>query len=235
MTGSARTFSGNTNNRKPSTMANRAVVAIAAWTLFLMAPALFAQVRIPFPSPQDPGGPVYTTIERGLPLHDGPSAAVLFYREPACVPEDFNLLDGQDLVGFPDNPRAFGCPLTVDGFGVWKEAPPVDVVPQLVLTRGTGAVPVWFIAWSELEAAMADDVLTMNELRALPSGQVGYAIHFDEHRVLSEISDPSEIVATLALDGTARGASVTAQGLSTFEFSYTFERGRVRHVHIRLK
>ena len=178
---------------------------------------------------------MYTTIERGLALHDGPSAAVLFYRDPTCVPEDFNLLDGQDLVGFPDSPRAFTCPLTVDGFGVWKQGPPVDLVPQHVLTRGTGAVPVWFMAWSELDAAMADDVVTMGELRALASLRVGYAIHFEEHRVLSEISDPSEFVATLALDGTAHGASASAQGLSPFELSYTFERDRVRRVHVRFR
>jgi hypothetical protein len=231
---SRRTFGRKTSSRRPSTIATGATVALSAWFL-LVSPLLSAQVRIPFPSAQDSGGPVYTTIERGLALHDGPSAAVLFYRDPACVPEDFNLLDGQDLVGFPDSPRAFACPLTVDGFGIWAQGPPVDIVPRHALTRGTGAVPVWFVAWSELESAMADDVLTMKELRSLPSLQAGYAIHFEEHRVLSEISDPSEFVTTLALDGVAHGASATAEGLSTFEFSYTFDGGRVRAVRVRFR
>jgi hypothetical protein len=210
------------------------LVATVASSVLVSSP-VFAQIRIPFPSPQDPGGPVYTTIERGLDLHDGPVAAVLFYRDPSCVPGDFNLLDGQDLAGFPDNPRAFACPLTVDGFGVWKQGPPADVVPRHVLTRGTGAVPVWFVAWPELQAAMADDLLTVGELRTLPSLQMSYAIHFEEHRVLSAISDPSEIVATEALEGTAHGAWAGVERLSTFEFSYSFERGRVRLVRIQFK
>ena len=73
---------------------------------------------------------------------------------------------------------------------------------------------------------MADDVLTINALRAVSSLQVGYAIHFEEHRLLGEISDPGELVATLVLDGTARGASASDQGLRRFEFFYTFDQGR---------
>jgi hypothetical protein len=207
------------------------MAAVAAW--MIVSSAVSAQVRIPFPSPQDPGGPVYTTIERGLPLHDGHVAAVLFYRDPSCVPADFNLLDNQDVVGFPDNPRAFGCALTVDGFGIWTQGPPADIVPRHVVTRGTGAVPIWFVAWPELEAAMADDVLTITELRALPSRRVGYASDFEEHRVLSSIDDPSDIVTTLALEGRAHGAMATAHGLVLFEFSYSFERGRVRSVRVQ--
>jgi hypothetical protein len=226
MTGSTDTFASANRGRRPPTK-TRFTAAVAAW-LLLMTPAMFADVRIPFPSAQDPGGPVYTTIERGLAFHDGPPAAVLFYRDPGCVPADFNLLDGQDLVGFPDNPRAFACPLAVEGFGIWKQGPLVDIVPRHVLTRGTGAVPIWFVAWPELEAASADDVLTISELRTLPSLEVGYAIHFEEHRVLSEISDPSEFVTTIALHGIARGAAASDQGLRSFEFSYSFERRRLR-------
>jgi len=46
-------------------------------------------------------------------LHDEKWAAIPFYRGPACVPEDFNLLT------FFDAPRVFECPLTVAGFEIW--------------------------------------------------------------------------------------------------------------------
>ena len=218
--------------RKPSACVVAAVVAVATGTLVKTA-GLSAEIRIPFPSSQDPGGPVYTTLERGLALHDGPLAAVLFYRDPACVPEDFNLLDGQDLVGFPENPRAFACASTVDGFAIWNRGPLVDLAPRQVFTRGTGAVPIWFVHWAELEAAMSDGALFIAELRGLPSLQVGYAIQFDEHRILSEIVDPSEQVVTLAWDGVSNGALSSADTLRKFEFSYNLSRGRVRDVRIR--
>jgi hypothetical protein len=192
-----------------------------------------AEVRIPFPSSQDPGGPVYTTLERGVGLHDGPVAAVLFYRDPACVPEDFNLLDGQDLVGFPENPRAFSCPSTVDGFAIWNRGPLLDLAPRQVFTRGTGAVPVWFGQWAELEGAMSDGALFIAELRGLSSLQIGYAIQFDEHRILSEILDPSAPVMTLAWNGVSNGALSSAHTLQKFEFSCNLSRGRVRDVRIR--
>ena len=71
------------------------------------------------------------------------------------------------------------------------------------------------------------------ELRGLPSLQVGYPIQFDEHRILSEIVDPSELVMTLAWDGVSNGALSSADTLRKFEFSYNVSRGRVRDVRIR--
>jgi hypothetical protein len=229
-----RVWSGITHHRKLFAPVVGAAVAVATWTLLETA-GLSAEVRIPFPSAQDPGGPVYTTLERGLVFHSGSVAAILFYRDPACVPEDFNLLDGQDLVGFPENPRAFACPSTVDGFAIWNRGPLLDLAPRQVFTRGTGAVPVWFVSWTELEGAMSDDTLFIAELRGLSSLQVGYAIHFEEHRILSEILDPSELVTTLALDGVSTGALSSAHTLRKFEFSYNFRRGRVRDVRIRFE
>lgn len=46
--------------------------------------------------------------------------------------------------------------------------------------NGLGAVPVVFAAWSEIEAAIADDVLTLPELLDLPSAMVGLADHYKE-------------------------------------------------------
>jgi hypothetical protein len=232
MTGLSQQRYSDDRDRNLSRIARAAPTILTACILLVTA-AVSADIRIPFPSPQDPGGPVYTTIERGLPLHDGDAAAVLFYRDPACVPDDFNLLEGQDLAGFPDAPRAFACPLTVNGFAIWKNGPPLDLVPRLVITRGTGAVPVWLASWAELESAMADDVLTIGELRTLSSLRVGSAFHFEERRVLSEVSDPSELVTTVALNGTAQGLLIGADGLRGFEFSYIFGGGALHKVVVQ--
>ena len=126
-----------------------------------------------------------TTIgEPDQVFHDDRWAAIVFYRPPSCVPKDFNLLAFFDFPG-PSGPGAFGCnPPTTAGFNLWHNGPGIDAAPFLAVTHGVGAVPVWFIAWPALQAAMADRVLTMAELEALPAGSrlIGSASYF--HQVL---------------------------------------------------
>lgn len=145
-------------------------------TLMLMAfPAtVFANTRT------DGGGdlPYYARVERGEILHTAEWAAIIFYRPTECVPADFNLLDFYDF-------GAFGCiPPTTDGFILWSGEPWLSAPTQIKL-HGLGAVPVWFVRWSELAAAVADDSLTMAELEALPSLLIGYA------EIYTEILHPS--------------------------------------------
>ena len=68
-----------------------------------------------WPSAADPGLPFYARVELLPPyvFNDGEWAAIIFYREPACVPENFN------LIGFFDVPGAFFCPHTVQGHSLW--------------------------------------------------------------------------------------------------------------------
>lgn len=102
-------------------------------------------------------------------------AAIPFYRPPGCVPADFNLLD------FFDVPRVFGCgPMTVEHSTVWSNGPETDPVPMHTRSLGLGAVPVWFVSWPELEAAVADDEMTIGELARLPSLMVGSASIYSE-------------------------------------------------------
>jgi hypothetical protein len=133
-----------------------------------------AAVRETVPE-EGPGPPYYARLERtGVP-HTEEWAAIVFYRDPECVREDFNLLD------FFDVPDAFGCRLTVEGFQIWKNGPPpVDPAPIHGKWRGLGAVPVWLVSWPELETAIADDKLTMPELEGLPSLQKGSASLYQE-------------------------------------------------------
>jgi hypothetical protein len=142
--------------------------------------------------PEDhPGNPFYALLFNGL-LPESPHfffphangwGAVAFERELGCVPPDFNLLLEFDFTpAFPGGPpRAFLCTLTVEGFQLWHDPPDpptADASPIFILSRGLGDVPVVFARWDEIQAAMADAVLTLPELLALPSAMVGSADHF---------------------------------------------------------
>jgi hypothetical protein len=131
-------------------------------------------VRIP---DESPGVPAYARIDQLFPFHNEEWAAIVFYRDPACVPEGFNLLEYVDI------PAAFGCPLTVAGLEIWENGPPPlssDVAPIFSNLHGLGAVPVWFVSWPELQDAIADGVLTITDLASMASLQVGSASFFDE-------------------------------------------------------
>lgn len=101
-------------------------------------------------------------------FHDESWAVVVFYRPPGCVPRNFDMLTFFDFPS-PAGPGAFGCnPPTTKGFNVWQNGPGLDPAPTLAVTTGLGAVPVWFVAWPSLEAALADGKLPMGELASLP-------------------------------------------------------------------
>jgi hypothetical protein len=143
-------------------------------SLFSLNRAAQAQSALQFPK-EFPGAPYYARITRNFVVHTDEWAAVIFYREPVCVPLNFNLLD------FFNPPAAFSCLLTGDGFALFDQVPPqTNLPPREAKTFGRGAVPIAFVRWHELQAAMADGVLTIGELYALPSLRVVTATHFVE-------------------------------------------------------
>lgn len=156
-----------------------------------------AAVTLEFPG-EDPGPPLYALIEPLFVPHTEEWAAIAFVRDPACTPSDFNLL------GLIDAPRAFGCRSHVEGHATYKHGPPP---PIHVLMRGTGAVPIWFVAWPELEAAIADGILTVPEISAMPSRRIGTASFFHltqhpgENRPQGLHNGKIAIVATGTLQG----------------------------------
>jgi len=113
-------------------------------------------------------GPAYYALfDRAFMPNDGGWVGIVFVRSPNCVRADFNLLDQFD------RPAALSCQLMVEGDEWWhslSEPPPFQH-----RERGLGAVPVYFVRLSELESAIADDVLTLTELRSLPSLMIGNA------------------------------------------------------------
>lgn len=154
------------------------LAAVPLVTLALVVPPALADdglVRTAWPSADDPGVPFYARIEPFPPhvVNDGEWAAIVFYRDPGCVPAEFNLLD------FFDAPAAFSCPLTVEGFSLWI-GEPFAGAPKIGKARGTGAVPVWFVPLSSFQAATQDGVLTIGELAGLEGLVLGTASKFNE-------------------------------------------------------
>jgi hypothetical protein len=145
--------------------------------LALLAPPALADdglVRTTWPSVEDPGPPYYARINPGHDIfNDGEWAAVIFYRDPGCVPSDFNLLT------FFDPPRAFACELTVEGASLWEGEPLVGA-PKSLTVRGDGAVPVWFIPADSIVQLTLDGVLTVDELASAEGLIVGTASEFQE-------------------------------------------------------
>jgi hypothetical protein len=142
-------------------------------------------------SPADP--PFYARIERPyVAPNDGYVAAVVFYRSPDCVPHDFNLLDLLDI------PAAFSCPLTVAGTEWYENNAPPFMPPYLSVLRHAPQVPVWIVDWNELNAAASDDVLTIGELRSLPSLDRGSATDFYEWLEPFPTRDPSLLMMEAA-------------------------------------
>ncbi len=152
-------------------------------TLLLGAAAIstsIVEAAVRVEVPPAPGIPAYARTD--FIFHNEQWAAIYFWRDPGCVPADFNLLSFYD---YPDasGPGAFGCPLTVAGFEIWENGPPPlssDLAPIFSNLHGLGAVPVWFVSWPELREQIADGVLTITELASMASLQVGSASFFDE-------------------------------------------------------
>ena len=115
------------------------------------------------------GGPFYARIQAGFVPTDGTWAAIVFYRDPACVPTDFDLLQFWDF-------GAFGCHSYVAAFGIIGNAPS----PIFTQLRGVEPVPIWFVSWAELEPAMTDGMLTIGELESLLSLLVGHATFYND-------------------------------------------------------
>jgi hypothetical protein len=123
---------------------------------------------------EDPGPPFYTLVERSFLPHTDEWAPIIFVRDPACVPLGFNLLDQLAV------PQAFGCESTVEGHVTYKNGPPpIDPAPWQVVMRERGSVPIWFVPWPDLEAAIADDALTLAEVQAIPGVRRGAATMFE--------------------------------------------------------
>jgi hypothetical protein len=113
-------------------------------------------------------------------IHDEEWAAIPFYRDPACVPADFNLVTQIDV------PRAFGCASTVEGSVTYPASP--DRALHVHIQGPVAGFPlptVYLVRYAELLAAIGDGELLIGELQALPSRKTGRATFFQDNFVAS--------------------------------------------------
>jgi hypothetical protein len=126
------------------------------------------------------GPPFYARFGEGETFGDNEWVAVVFYRSPDCIPDDFNM---NAFFHFPSDfgPGAFGCqPPTTDVVEYWAGAPGSGPAPKVSEMTGRGAVPVWFFSRADITAANADGEVTIGELENLASRRVGSATVFTE-------------------------------------------------------
>ena len=154
-------------------------------TLLLAASAVMStsvvQAAILYNVPEDVEPPFYARIGQDEIYHNDDWAAIVFYRDPSCVPADFNLLEFFDFTPDPDfGLRVFGCPLTIAGFEVRKNAPGQGP-PIQAKYHGLGAVPVWFVSWPELQDAHVGQLINQGELlSSADSLRIGSASFYSE-------------------------------------------------------
>jgi len=101
--------------------------------------------QVHFPE-EDPGAPINMRAGNSLNqffVADG-WLVLPFYRNPACVRADFNLLDIFDV------PAAFSCPLTVNGFYMIEKDAELGTFPIIAQSTGS-AVPFWFVRWTAFQ------------------------------------------------------------------------------------
>jgi hypothetical protein len=174
--------------------------------------------------------PFYARIEHSEVFHNDDWAVIVFYRQPGCVPEDFNLLDQFHFPSAGDM-GAFECqPPTVEGFALWDNGPGIDPAPTQVKLQGAGAVPVWFIAWTQLQGLIADGDLTIGELEALDSEWLrkGTAASYSEtiHPFQSNKNGLIQFVGKGMLED---GTRFFAQAL------FSFTSGGLKEIQIQFK
>ena len=159
-----------------------AVVALMGTTLIGSATG---QTHIRLNVPQDNEPPFYARIS-GYEFIGSENvfrtdewAAIVLYRRPQCVPDDFNLLSFFDfsLLGIPPASR---CPLTVEGFEIWPAPPGPGLAPIQTVSRGLGAVPIWFVAWPEMQVLLSDRIVTITELESAATLRKGLAGFYHE-------------------------------------------------------
>ncbi|MCA1803440.1 MAG: hypothetical protein LC662_13395 [Rhodothermaceae bacterium] len=146
-------------------------------------------ITIPFPD-QDPGIPIYARVGPILNQFFVTNGRIVipFYRDPGCIPDDFNFLT------YYDPPTAFGCDLTVQGrFVIENDAEQGDF-PIMAHTTGT-QVPVWIVDWPGFQALLENESVTLSEIEALnPVKGVAQQYEeylsprFQEHEVIIEAS-----------------------------------------------
>jgi hypothetical protein len=223
------------DRRKVTSIAGLLPSLVGALSTFLAGP-IDAQLpgqpaqHLAFPV-MSPGIPAYARLELLIPNFDVPNdrhwAAIVFYRDPACVPPTFDLGRFFDLPG-PAGLGAFGCRLLVEGHEIWQNGQAQgDRAPIYVRTRNaTPNLPIWFVAWDELNPLLARGQIYIGEIAGLRSLIKGSASWFEEALY------PHEAAAQPGITMRAAGRLETG---GAFNLDWRFVDGEPEAVSIRLQ
>lgn len=197
---------------------------ISVFCLLTNSTISIANVRIEWESGIGYGGPFYARFDGDL--HTDEWFAVPFYRNPDCVPEDFNLLDFFDF-------NALTCESFVAGFEIWENGPGTgDPAPIQVSLKAAGPVHVYFIPFAVILQAVEDGILEgglmMSELESLPGFRIGIATFY------TETLHPSEAAKQTMEEIVAKGFMEEDSSVR-FELEFTMTRFNARHVKIEFK
>ena len=152
--------------------------------------------------------PFYARFGENETFSNGEWTVIVFYRSPECIPADFNL---NQFFHFPGEagPGAFACaPPTTTSIEYWANGPETDPAPLISEMTGRGAVPVWFIAQTDVEQVMEDGVVTIGELAASPSRLMG------EAETYTELLHPSQSNKQALIQFNAGGALADGRSFS---------------------
>lgn len=131
-----------------------------------------------------PGLPAYARLGRngdswGIP-RDAEWSAIVFYRDPECIPIDFDLSLGFDPPG-PQGLGAWGCRPLFEGSELRFSSLELAAPPEYIYMRNaTLDLPIWFVATQELNELLDRGFVYIDEIEALSSRVVGHAWQFEE-------------------------------------------------------
>lgn len=140
-----------------------------------------ARVNVPV---EGPGLPYYARLSRSgdswvMPRNEAWSVLV-FYRDPQCIPDNFDLTQGVHFPG-PDGLGAIGCRPLFEGFDLrFSTLDPMMPPDYSYMRNGTLDLPIWFIDTAELDALLERGFVYLPEIAALPSRVSGRAWQFEE-------------------------------------------------------
>jgi len=201
------------------------ITLITAFCLLTNPLVSMANVRVEWEPGIGYGGPFYAYIFESIEgvqviIHTDEWAAIPFYRNPDCVPEDFNLLGMVDF-------NALNCYSFVEGFEVFENGPGLDPYPIQVNLKAAGPVHIYFVPWAVLQEAIVDDELTMPELEGLEGVQIGIATNFTVTHHPGEVEDKLYSIV-------AKGY-IEADSSIQFELKATWAQYELTHVKIDFK
>ena len=180
---------------------------------------------------ESPMFPFYSRTEPtqdvgGFGYHTDAWAAIVFYRDPACVPTDFNPFSFYDF----DFARVFSCASLVDGFSLHVE--PDGVTPPKV-SNLSGAAAIWFVPWDdEFQQAVDAGSLTITQLENMDGVLKGVATQFRE--TLNSVENHPVPKINIA----ARGYILPESGGGSFTYNVNWPGltvDDVKNVNIEIK